>query len=106
MIASAANGDTVTIPGGTATWTRTLPVRKAITIQGAGIGVTIVKDGAQKGALIDWTLAAGQLSRLTGIEFQDGGRINIAAAPGGMIHIDGTNTDGSRFAGIIASGII
>ena len=56
-----------------------------------------MKDGAQKGALIDWTLAAGQLSRLTGIEFQDGGRINVAAAPGGMIHIDGSNTDGSQF---------
>ena len=97
VIGSAKNGDTVIMPAGTATWTRTLPVRKAITIQGAGIGVTIVKDGAQKGALIDWTLAAGLLSRLTGIEFQDGGRINVAAAPGGLIHIDGSNTDGSQF---------
>ena len=97
VIASANNGDTVIIPRGTATWTRTLPVKKAITIQGAGIGVTIIKDGAQKGALIDWTLAAGKLSRLTGIEFQDGGRINVAAAPGGLIHIDGSNTDGSQF---------
>ena len=40
-IASAADGDTVTIPDGTATWTRTLQVRKAITLQGAGVGVTI-----------------------------------------------------------------
>ena len=97
VIGSAKNGDTVIIPGGTTTWTRTLSVRKAITIQGAGIGVTIVKDGAQKGALIDWTLAAGQLSRLTGIEFQDGGRTNIAPAPGGILHVDGSNTNGSMF---------
>ncbi|HEU0046994.1 MAG TPA: hypothetical protein VFQ43_05230, partial [Nitrososphaera sp.] len=65
-IASAADGDTVTIPDGTATWTRTLQVRKAITLQGAGVGVTIIKDSVQKGRLIDWTLAAGKASRLTG----------------------------------------
>src|ERR1700747_1232584 len=62
-IASAADGDTVTIPGGTATWTRTLAVRKAITIQGAGVGVTIIKDSVQDGRLIDWVLAAGYPSR-------------------------------------------
>jgi len=95
-IASAADGDTVMIPGGTATWTHTLPIRKAITLQGSGVGVTIIKDSVQKGRLIDWTLAAGYPSRLTGIEFQDGGRPNHALAPGGIIHIDGSN-DGSQF---------
>jgi hypothetical protein len=96
-IASAADGDTVTIPSGTATWTRTLSVTKAITIQGAGVGVTIIKDGVQSGQLIAWSLAAGFASRLTGIEFQDGGRLNTANAPSGIIHVDGNNTDGSRF---------
>src|SRR5437773_11038179 len=51
-IASAADGDVLTIPGGTATWTRTLVVRKAITLQGAGVGSTIIKDAVQKGRLI------------------------------------------------------
>jgi hypothetical protein len=96
-IARAANGDTVTIPGGTATWTRTLQIRKAITLQGAGVGVTIIKDGVQKGTLIDWTLAAGNASRLTGIQFQDGGRTSIAAAPGGLFHVNGSNINGSQF---------
>ncbi len=96
-IASAADGDTVTIPGGTATWTRTLRVRKGITIQGAGVGVTIIKDGVQSGQLIAWSLPAGLPSRLTGIEFQDGGRTIYANAPGGILHIDGSNTDGSSF---------
>jgi hypothetical protein len=96
-IASAADGDTVIIPGGTVTWTRTLPVTKAITLKGAGVGSTIIKDGVQKGALVDWTLAADQLSRMTGIEFQDGGRINTAFAPGGILHVGGSNTNGSRF---------
>ena len=30
-VASAADGDTVTIPGGTASWTRTLQVKRGIT---------------------------------------------------------------------------
>jgi hypothetical protein len=96
-IASAADGDTVAIPGGTATWTRTLRVRKGITLQGAGVGTTIIRDAVQSDQLIDWTLAAGYASRLTGIEFQDGGRINGGAAPGGVLHVDGSNTDGSTF---------
>jgi hypothetical protein len=96
-IASAADGDTVTIPGGTASWSRTLIVRKAITLQGAGVGVTIIKDSVQKGRLIDWTLAAGYPSRLTGIEFQGGSRINTALAPGGILNVKGSNTNGSRF---------
>jgi hypothetical protein len=96
-IASAADGDILTIPSGTATWTRTLVVRKAITLQGAGVGVTIIKDGVQSGQLIAWSLAAGLSSRLTGIEFQDGGRSVTANAPGGILHVDGSNTDGSSF---------
>ncbi len=62
-IASAADGDTVTIPGGTASWTRTLQIKKGITIQGAGVGATIIKDSVQSGQLIRWTLAAGYPSQ-------------------------------------------
>ena len=93
-IASAADGDIVTIPGEMSTWTRTLQVRKAITLQGAGVGVTIIKDGVQKGRLIDWTLAAGNASRLTGIEFQDGGRPNGDPY---VMNVLGSNTNGATF---------
>jgi hypothetical protein len=96
-IASAADGDTVTIPGGAASWTRTLQIKKGITIQGAGVGATIIKDSVQSGQLIRWALAAGYPSRLTGIEFQDGGRVNTIDAPGGILHVDGSNTNGSTF---------
>ena len=96
-IGSAVDGDIVTIPAGTATWTRTLPVTKAITLQGAGIGATIIKDNASNVKLIDCSLVASQLTRITGIEFQDGGRTPAAAAPGGIIHIEGSNTNGSLF---------
>ena len=37
---------------------------------------TIIKDGVQSGRLLQVTLAAGNLTRITGIEFQDGGRTN------------------------------
>src|SRR5437879_3183269 len=68
----AAPGDTITLPGGTFKWTTRLTLTKGITLQGqAG---TIVQDGVQRGALLVWTLAAGQVSRLTGIEWQNGGR--------------------------------
>src|SRR5262249_24415848 len=96
-ITSATDGDTVIIPAGTVTWTRTLQVRKGITMQGAGAGVTIIKDGVQAGQVIGWSLVAGLSSRLTGIEFQDGGRSKTADAPGGILRVEGSNTDGSSF---------
>ena len=36
-------------------------------------------------------------SRLTGIEFQDGGRVNTIDAPGGILHVDGSNTNAATF---------
>ena len=95
-IASAADGDIITIPGGTASWTRTLRVKKGITIQGAGVGSTIIKDAVQSaaGPLLDCTLAAGNLTRITGIEFQDGGRTTNNLY--GILKFTGSNTDGSR----------
>src|SRR5439155_26228539 len=95
---SAQNGDTITLPAGTFIWTTGVHITKAITLQGAGVATTIVKDDVQSPAqLVQWTLAAGQLSRLTGIEFQDGGRSPTANAPGGIFRVDGSNTNGSSF---------
>ena len=41
----AQNGDTIVVPAGTATWASTLTINKPITLQGAGIGQTIIIDG-------------------------------------------------------------
>ncbi len=38
------NGDTIRIPAGTFTWTSKVTVTKAITLQGAGAGTTIIDD--------------------------------------------------------------
>ena len=93
-IASATDGDIVIIPGGMSTWTRTLSVKKAIELRGAGVGSTIIRDAVQGNDLISWTLAAGYLSRLTGIEFQDGGRTSTKP---GLFYVSGSNTNGSQF---------
>lgn len=96
-IASASDGDTVIIPAGTATWSHTLSVKKAIELHGAGIGSTIIKDGVQKGQTMNVALVPGKVTRITGIEFQDGGRPNASGeAPIGVFRIDGSNTDGSQ----------
>ena len=94
----AQNGDTITIPAGTFTWTTGVKLTKAITLQGQGVGSTIIKDAIQSRTyLIIWDLPANLLSRVTGIQFQDGGRTPSAAAPGGLFHVNGSNINGSQF---------
>ena len=48
-VAKAHDGDTVVIPAGTATWTKTLPINKNISIIGAGSDQTIFIDQTPKG---------------------------------------------------------
>jgi hypothetical protein len=82
-IDQATSGDIVMVPAGTATWSTPLVVNKAITLQGAGIGKTIVIDGLQKddnnlrfvtkGADNEAAGVAPAKYRLTGFEFRDQG---------------------------------
>ena len=97
------DGDTITIPAGTFTWSTGVQFPrpgqsvKAITLQGAGANSTIIRDNVQSGQLILITLAANNLTRITGIQFVDGGRVNPAPAPGGIMRVVGNNTNGSQF---------
>ncbi|HEY7322761.1 MAG TPA: hypothetical protein VIE89_34795 [Candidatus Binatia bacterium] len=90
----AHNGDTITLPAGILHWTTGVTINKGITLQGAGVGATVITDGVQSGQLIEVTLAAGNLTRITGIEFQDGGRANRES---GILHVVGSNSNGSKF---------
>ncbi|HET6888753.1 MAG TPA: VCBS domain-containing protein, partial [Candidatus Udaeobacter sp.] len=90
----AHNGDTITVPAGTFTWANRVSITKAITLQGAGVGSTIIKDAVQSGPLLEVTLAAGRLTRITGIEFQNGGRTSTQI---GILRVFGSNTNGSTF---------
>ena len=95
---SAANGDTITLPSGIFTWSTAVTISKAITLQGEGIASTIIRDAKASGSLIIWNLPAGQLSRLTGIEFQDGGRTTVAGESVGVVRFVSADskTNGSR----------
>jgi hypothetical protein len=93
----AMDGDTITIPAGSFIWMTGVALTKDITLQGVGVGQTIIKDDVQSSQLINWQLSPNGVARITGIEFQDGGRVNVGAAPGGIIHITGSNTNGSQF---------
>jgi hypothetical protein len=78
-VALATDGDTVIIPAGTASWTNALNYSVAITLQGSGVGVTIIKDDApgaenNNSGCINVTTTAGKPYRITGIEFQPGVR--------------------------------
>jgi len=77
-ISLAHDGDTVLVPAGTSTWTTPLTIAKPITLQGAGIGQTIVIDGltADNNNLAFPTLL-GKYYRLTGFEFRAGARTKI-----------------------------
>jgi hypothetical protein len=73
-ISNASDGDTVTVPAGTATWSSQLTITKNITLQGAGIGQTIIYDNSPKGTSSQHLLLARlskdkPLFRLTGFQF-------------------------------------
>src|SRR5438552_681888 len=88
---SAYDGDTITLPAGTFTWSTGVNITKAITLQGNGIGSTIIKDNyGSSSPLISVTLVPNKVTRVTGIELQDGGGSNKL---GGEITVTGTNTD-------------
>jgi hypothetical protein len=74
-VSAAVDGDTVVIPAGTADWTTNLPIKNAITLQGAGAGQTIISDSIvgtddPSQAILDFS--ATGFCRLTGITFQVG----------------------------------
>jgi hypothetical protein len=91
----AQNGDTITLPASTFTWSGGVNITKAITLQGTGVGSTAIRDNVQSGSLIRVALVAGAVTRITGIDFQDGGRVNTTVQ--GAIKVDGSNTNGSQF---------
>lgn len=65
-VTASANGDTVTIPAGAATWASTLTYSKAITLQGNGIGSTIITHAV---TAIQVTGTEGAQWIIKGIEF-------------------------------------
>ncbi len=76
---SALNGDTIALPAGTYSASQLITITKALTIQGAGIGSTIVSDSDSAAEpLLRWVCVDGKSHRLTGFEFNDNGGSSAA----------------------------
>jgi hypothetical protein len=73
-VASASDGDTVNIPACAATsWTSGLTITKAITLQGAGVGRTILVDSVTSGPMLTIETSGTSKSwRVTGLEIRGG----------------------------------
>jgi len=91
----AKEGDIVTIPAGTATWTSTLSLTKGITLIGAGSASTIILDNVPINSItgsaivINTTLVAGQSFRVSGLTVRYGPR-TAKPISGAVINAQGT----------------
>src|SRR5882762_5695186 len=91
----AKDGDIVTIPPGTASWTSTLSITKGITLIGAGSDITIILDNVPINSIIgsaiviNTTLVAGQTFRVSGLTVKYGTR-TAKPISGAVINAQGT----------------
>jgi hypothetical protein len=97
-INSANNGDTVTIPAGTCTWTKmvTIPDTKGITLQGAGIDSTILANGLSGLVrMFDIYVKGGNaLTRVTGLTLD--ARFTSGTSLGEQLQVMGLGVDRFR----------
>lgn len=103
-ITAAANGDTVIVPAGECIWTSSLNISKNITLQGAGIGNTVINRAGTAIKLIETS------ARITGFTFNltDSANISMDIAGGVGWRIDhnkfvNTTTGVSRYSILISS---
>ncbi len=89
---AAHDGDTITLPAGTFTWSTGLTITKGITLRGANVNagddLTIIKDNLPVGssAITARMTSATQSFRLTGITFTYGSRTTFGSTDG-FIHL-------------------
>lgn len=104
-IALCSNGDTVTVPSGSATWTSTVVFsNKNITLQGAGIGSTVITISVTNAVTMSTTT-----TRVTGFTFNlsNSSYDQIVNARGQGFRVDNcafNNTTGSSKEAISVSG--
>lgn len=90
-ITTAVANDTVAVPAGSCTWTSLLTITKGITLQGAGIGVTVITHGPGFNTMLIYdpgVPTTNNMFRITGFTF-DGGSVNTNGAP--LIRVHGGN---------------
>lgn len=99
-INAAVDGGTVVIPAcpGGISWTTTLTVTKGITIQGGGIGTTVLLDNVSKGdsacananPMLVFDVAAPKRWRLTGLTIR-GSAPDVSVCSAGHLFVRGTS---------------
>jgi hypothetical protein len=100
-VAVSVNGDSIRIPAGTCVWTSTITINKGVTLQGAGIGQTIIVDarvrsgGGSGGNLMTVNVLDGSIFRLTGTTWQSDGVQTLAFD--GMIVLSGCSTTTANY---------
>jgi hypothetical protein len=92
---AASNGAIIVLPAGTDIWDTTVTITKAVTLQGNGVGSTIVQDGINgTSPILIITLAPALNTRMTAIEFEDNNP--GASKDNGVIQLNGSNADSRR----------
>lgn len=99
-INASSDGDTVIVQSGTSIWASTVTCTKGITLQGSGIGNTIIVNGG--GVVLSCNSGNKRLT-LTGFTFRDGS----GGVSEGFISIGGTfwRVCTNRFEGLILTGL-
>jgi hypothetical protein len=97
-VAAASDGDTVTIPSGTATWSSTLTISKAIVLSGAGLYSTVITAGSSGTCIIRIQPTSNKAIRVTGMGFVNGTyQVFIAGATNGAYVLDQVRIDHCSF---------
>src|SRR5215475_2079707 len=78
-IAAASDGDIVQIPGGTCDWTSTLTITKGITLKGAGMNQTVIRDSISPhtNSILVWSVAFPRAWRMTGMTLTAGSTSDV-----------------------------
>jgi hypothetical protein len=85
----AADGDTVTLPSGSFTWTTTVTNTKSLTISGAGIDVTTVTANISGGRALTNECSGGKFVTIFGITF------NTVSLSSGILGVGTANCGGN-----------
>jgi hypothetical protein len=89
----AVTDDVVALPAGACNWDTQVVVTVGITLEGDGVGSTVVEDDVASGSMLAWICESGEKSRLTGIEFNAGTR--ASGNGNGILSFDCDNLTGT-----------
>ena len=88
-ISAASDGDTVSIPSGSCTWTSAFTITKGITLMGAGSSSTTITHGYNGNGLIRFNLSSDKAVRITGLYIKQSSNLDGTY---NTIWIDGSQT--------------